>query len=182
MVQKLPDCPSRAQAAGMAILRGIVRESVGQHSHPADGTPAQGSLNEEIMKKHSLQRGFTLMELMVVIIIVAILAAVAVPLYINYVKDAKRTEAKGAIAAIISAEQIYFQQNDVYIDAADKATIESALRVDLSDVGNWGFEVSGAGSTGFTVEATGSGPADGLIVRCIYVKGATPQWEDETTP
>src|SRR6266487_2497185 len=56
------------------------------------------------------QKGFTLMELMVVIVIVAILAAVAVPLYINYVNDAKRTEAKGAIAAVISAEQVYYQQ------------------------------------------------------------------------
>ena len=48
------------------------------------------------------QKGFTLMELMVVIVIVAILAAVAVPLYINYVKDAQRTEAKGAIGAVIT--------------------------------------------------------------------------------
>ena len=45
------------------------------------------------------QKGFTLMELMVVIVIVAILAAVAVPLYLNYVKDAQRTEARGAIGA-----------------------------------------------------------------------------------
>ena len=36
------------------------------------------------------ETGFTLMELMVVIVIVAILAAVAVPLYVNYVKDAQR--------------------------------------------------------------------------------------------
>ena len=43
------------------------------------------------------EKGFTLMELMVVIVIVAILAAVAVPLYVNYVKDAQRTEAKAAI-------------------------------------------------------------------------------------
>ena len=60
------------------------------------------------------QRGFTLMELMVVIVIVAILAAVAVPLYINYVKDARRTEAKGAIAAIISAQQVHYQNKGFY--------------------------------------------------------------------
>jgi prepilin-type N-terminal cleavage/methylation domain-containing protein len=53
---------------------------------------------------HRNEKGFTLMELMVVIVIVAILAAVAVPLYINYVKDAQRTDAKAAIGAIISAE------------------------------------------------------------------------------
>lgn len=54
------------------------------------------------------EKGFTLMELMVVIVIVAILAAVAVPLYINYVKDAQRTDAKAAIGAIITAEQAYY--------------------------------------------------------------------------
>ena len=49
---------------------------------------------------HRNEKGFTLMELMVVIVIVAILAAVAVPLYINYVKDAQRTDARAAIGAI----------------------------------------------------------------------------------
>ena len=57
------------------------------------------------------QKGFTLMELMVVIVIVAILAAVAVPLYLNYVRDATRTEAKGAIGAIITGEQAFFQRH-----------------------------------------------------------------------
>ena len=49
------------------------------------------------MKKRN-QAGFTLMELMVVIVIVAILAAVAVPLYINYVKDAQRPRRRGRSA------------------------------------------------------------------------------------
>ena len=60
------------------------------------------------------QKGFTLMELMVVIVIVAILAAVAVPLYINYVKDARRTEAKAAIGALATAMEEYFLKNDEY--------------------------------------------------------------------
>jgi len=61
------------------------------------------------------ESGFTLMELMVVIVIVAILAAVAVPLYVNYVRDAQRTEAKGAIGAVITAEQTYYQVKGTYI-------------------------------------------------------------------
>ena len=75
------------------------------------------------MKKN--QKGFTLMELMVVIVIVAILAAVAVPLYINYVKDAQLTEAKGAIGAIISAEQAYYQKS--YLANAPKYADMDAL-------------------------------------------------------
>ena len=77
------------------------------------------------------QKGFTLMELMVVIVIVAILAAVAVPLYINYVKDAQLTEAKGAIGAVISAEQAYFQRSitaGAQAYAADMAALEEIGR------------------------------------------------------
>src|SRR5256885_7445047 len=69
---------------------------------------------EARMRREKYQRGFTLMELMVVIVIVAILAAVAVPLYINYVRDAQRTEAKGAIGAAITAEQTFYQINQTY--------------------------------------------------------------------
>jgi type IV pilus assembly protein PilE len=117
------------------------------------------------------QRGFTLMELMVVIVIVAILAAVAVPLYINYVKDAKRTEAKGAIAAVISAEQVYFQNHENYTTEMDD------LRVDLTDVQrNWNIQVSSASGTSFTVEATGQNDAANLYVCCTYDRTAAPVW------
>ena len=95
------------------------------------------------------QKGFTLMELMVVIVIVAILAAVAVPLYINYVRDAARTEAKGAIGAVITAEQVYFQQNATYINDKTK------LNVDLTDVNpRWTIDVTAADANALTILAT----------------------------
>ncbi len=125
------------------------------------------------MKNRRDQKGFTLMELMVVIVIVAILAAVAVPLYINYVNDAKRTEAKGAIAAVISAEQVFFQMNSTYTETM------TDLKVDLEEVGrNWDIQVTDADENGFTVQATGTGGADGLQVECIYSRTDGPTWND----
>jgi type IV pilus assembly protein PilA len=49
--------------------------------------------------------GFTLIELLIVILIVGILAAVATPLYLGYVKDAKTAEAKGVAGSLWTAVQ-----------------------------------------------------------------------------
>jgi len=122
------------------------------------------------------QKGFTLMELMVVIVIVAILAAVAVPLYTNYVKDSKRTEAKGAIGAVITAEQTYFQRAP---GGTSTYTTLGNLSVDLSDVaGKWTVTIPSANATSFTVLATGvaGSSCDGLTEQCVYTKGAEPAW------
>ena len=122
-------------------------------------------------------KGFTLMELMVVIVIVAILAAVAVPLYINYVKDAQRSEAKGAIGAVITAEQTYFQANPA-TGYTDQMT---DLNVDLSDVShNWTIAVSNSSTTGFRVTADGnSTQTNGLQVVCDYSRSAPPVWTEK---
>ena len=113
------------------------------------------------MRKLNAQRGFTLMELMVVIVIVAILAAVAVPLYLNYVNDARRTEARGAIGAIITAEQTYRQQHAEYIAADFTGTGVDAnnnLNCDLQEAAhNWNIVVSAADANGYTATATGIG-------------------------
>lgn len=139
------------------------------------------------------ERGFTLMELMVVIVIVAILAAVAVPLYINYVKDAQRTEAKGAIGAIISAEQVYYQKTGEYLTAITN-DFKQDLNVDLTDTqANWKFTLAapdgGDATAGFKVTANGSegtkgdgSPAKGLIVTYNHDRTNGGTWGDETTP
>ena len=113
------------------------------------------------MKKH--QKGFTLMELMVVIVIVAILAAVAVPLYINYVKDAQLTEAKGAIGAIISAEQAYYQKSaqdgdptyGSYTTGDPACDLKKANLIDVAEAEiRWKFKTLSFDKDGYVVQAT----------------------------
>jgi type IV pilus assembly protein PilE len=133
------------------------------------------------MKKRA--QGFTLMELMVVIVIVAILAAVAVPLYVNYVKDAQRTEAKGAIGAVITAEQTYFQVNGTYIgdtfipNPADHPGTQQ-LNCDLTDaLNNW--DITATSTTGgFTVTAIGKAQAAGRKVVMTYTRTGGASWND----
>ena len=129
------------------------------------------------------ESGFTLMELMVVIVIVAILAAVAVPLYVNYVKDAQRTEAKGAIGAVITAEQTWYQLKGTY--TMDTFTANAAppqvLNCDLTDaLTNWTISVTIANATGFTVVAAGKagGPTAGRSVTLQYSRTAQPVWTE----
>ena len=121
-------------------------------------------------------RGFTLMELMVVIVIVAILAAVAVPLYINYVDDAKRTEAKGAIGAIITAEQTFYQLNGVYIGDSFPNGIGSNLNVDLTEASKtWTFTVSVVPPDGFKATATNKTNSN-MTVTLDYSRTGTTKW------
>jgi len=58
-----------------------------------------------------VQKGFTLIELMIVIAIIGILAAVAVPQYSQYTKPAKFSEVKLAVSPIKSAVELCRQRN-----------------------------------------------------------------------
>ena len=60
----------------------------------------------------STEKGFTLVELMIVVAIIGILAAVAIPQYQNYTKKAKASEAKTILDAIITSEAAYFAEQD----------------------------------------------------------------------
>jgi len=58
-------------------------------------------------------RGFTLIELMVVVVIATILLSLAVPSYMSHVRQSRRTEAKTAVLDLAGREERFFATNGV---------------------------------------------------------------------
>lgn len=70
-------------------------------------------------------KGFTLVELIIVIVIVGILSIVAVPVYKGYTKKAMGTEAKSLIGSIATAERVYFAEYSNYWATSTSGTAQA---------------------------------------------------------
>ncbi len=68
-----------------------------------------------MLKKIRSRRGFTLVELMIVVAIIGILAAIAIPNFLNFRMKAKTSEAKSNLGAIRSTEVAYYAEYSGFI-------------------------------------------------------------------
>jgi type IV pilus assembly protein PilE len=111
------------------------------------------------------QRGFTLIEMLIVVAMVAILAAIALPNYRDYVTRGRLVEAVGGLAdARVKMEQ-YFQDNRSYPTGCVVApAAPGANDVQLQALKYFTLSCSNLAADTYTVTADGNagGPMDGF--------------------
>ncbi|HSI25472.1 MAG TPA: type IV pilin protein [Methylotenera sp.] len=107
----------------------------------------------------AVQKGFTLVELMIVVAIIGILATIAIPNYQDYVTGSSLAEASSGLANKRIGMEQYFQDNRTYV-GSDAAGLPCAAD---TVGGNFNFACVVAAST-YTITATGKNKAAGFVM------------------
>ena len=105
--------------------------------------------------RNALEKGFTLVELMIVIVIVGILSAVALPNFLSQTTKAKVTEATTKLGGLLKEGHAEYQYDN------NAATVQTALSSSITNAdaaGNFIYEVTGtlaSTATALSMTATG---------------------------
>lgn len=93
-----------------------MRNSVmSQHNVTLERNRFQDNAQANGIKVNLKQKGFTLIELMIVVAVIGILATIAMPSYTDYVRRGKAAEATSNLADLRVKMEQYFQDNRTYV-------------------------------------------------------------------
>lgn len=127
--------------------------------------------------RHNRNRGFTLIELMIVVVIIGVLAGIAYPSYKNYMMKTRRGDARAIMLAISAQQERFFTECNWY------ATTLTGTRGCGADntAGVLGFNLSGTVSENYTFavsagskDRNGTLPATCSSASCGFTLEATP--------
>ena len=79
------------------------------------------------------EKGFSLVELMIVVAIIAILAAIAIPSFMRFAMKSKTSESYGNLNAIKTCQESYKAENDVYITCGETPDMTAGATGQLKD-------------------------------------------------
>jgi type IV pilus assembly protein PilA len=118
-----------------------------------------------LSKFHRSQKGFTLIELMIVVVIIGILAALAIPRFMRATTKSKQSEAKSILKQIYVMERSYRQEKDTYFPPSGNVTVQPGnaiadLGIEIMSSARYSYTITG-GTNAFTATA-GSIGATGL--------------------
>jgi type IV pilus assembly protein PilE len=118
-------------------------------------------------------RGFTLIELMIVVAIISIIAAVALPSYKESVAKSRRAEARGQLLETAQFMQRFYSQNDSFSQdrAGTAVVVPTALatvpKTAAAGAGTYGIGFSGSPTLStFTVQAVPISPGPMSADKC----------------
>jgi len=112
------------------------------------------------MKLSVNDKGFTLIELMIVVAIIGVLASIAYPSYQDYILRAKRADAKAGLLNLQLAQEKYRANCIQYatgIDATTRSCVTGAYNLigsTASSDGNYTLAIASGSATDYTITAT----------------------------
>jgi type IV pilus assembly protein PilA len=118
------------------------------------------------------ERGFTLIELMVVVLIIAILIAIAIPTFLGARERAQDKAAQSSLRNGLTAAKTIYTDNEDYADAtvAELQNVEPSLTFVATDTASAGPKEVSVGSTAANLVVMSSESKSG---KCFWIRDNT---------